>query len=57
MAGSCALLRWSSLAARQAADFEELEPEGLDLRERAVQRGAVRERPGQDGVAAAGVSL
>src|SRR5215471_5674990 len=43
-AGSC---RW------QAADFEQLEPERLDLREHAVQRRAVRQRPGQHGVGAA----
>src|SRR5215472_11019575 len=37
----------------QAADFEQLEPERLDLREHAIQRGAVGQRPGQHGVAAA----
>jgi len=37
----------------QAADFEQLEAERLDLREHAVQRGAVGQRPGQHGVAAA----
>jgi hypothetical protein len=41
----------------QTADFEQLEPERLDLREHAIQRGAVGERPGQHGVAAAGLSL
>jgi len=41
----------------QAADFEQLEPERLDLREHAIQRGAVGERPGQHSVAAAGLSL
>ena len=41
----------------QAADFEQLEPERLDLREHAIQRGAVGQRPGQHGVAAAGLSL
>ena len=51
MPGAGASDRW------QAADFEQLEPERLDLREYAVQRGAVGERPGQHGVAAAGLSL
>jgi hypothetical protein len=32
-----------------AADFEQLEPEGLDLGEHAVQRGLVRQRSGQHG--------
>src|SRR5262249_8515652 len=41
----------------QAADFEQLEPERLDLREHAIQRGAVGQRPGQHGVAAAGPGL
>src|SRR5215470_18305254 len=41
----------------KTADFEQLEPERLDLREHAVQRGAVGQRPGQHGVAAAGLSL
>ena len=41
----------------QAADFEQLEPERLELREHAVQRGAVGQRPGQHGVAAAGPGL
>src|SRR5690348_7537841 len=41
----------------QAADFEQLEPERLDLREHAIQRGAVREPPGQHGVAATSLSL
>src|SRR6516162_10123000 len=41
----------------QAADFEQIEAERLDLREHAVQRGAVRQRPGQHGVAAAGPGL
>src|SRR6516225_5718176 len=41
----------------QAADFEQLEAERLDLREYAVQRGAVRQRPGQHGVAAARTGL
>ena len=40
-----------------AADFEQLEPPRLDLREHAVQRGPVGWRPGQHGVAAAGPSL
>src|SRR5215510_5041700 len=35
---------------RQAADFEQLKPEGLDLGEHAVQRGLVRQRSGQHGV-------
>ena len=39
----------------QAADFEQLKPERLDLREHAIQRGAVGQRPGQH--AAAGLSL
>jgi hypothetical protein len=34
---------------RRTADFEQLEPERLDLREHAIQRGAVGERPGQRG--------
>ena len=46
-AGGGASHRW------QAADFEQLEAERLDLREHAVQRRAVRQRPGQHGVAAA----
>jgi hypothetical protein len=33
-----------------AADFEQLEPEGLDLGEHAVQRGLVRQRSDQHGV-------
>src|SRR5215468_9759481 len=37
----------------QAADFAQLEPERLDLREHPIQRGAVGQRPGQHGVAAA----
>ena len=41
----------------QAADFEQLEPERLNLREHAIQRGAVGQRPGQHDVAAAGLSL
>ena len=41
----------------QAADFEQLEPERLDLREHAIQRGAVGQRPGQHGVAAARLGL
>src|SRR5215471_2659747 len=41
----------------QAADFEQLEAERLDLREHAIQRGAVGQRPGQHGVAAAGLRL
>src|SRR5215470_6880314 len=41
----------------QAADFEQLEPERLELREHAIQRGAVGQRPGQHGVAAAGPGL
>jgi len=41
----------------QPADFEQLEPERLDLREHAVKRGAVGQRPGQHGVAAAGPGL
>jgi len=40
-------------ARRQAADFEQLEPEGLDLGEHAVKRGAVRQRSRQHGVRAA----
>ena len=35
---------------RQAADFEQLKPEGLDLGEYAVQRGLVRQRSRQHGV-------
>src|SRR5215475_11742818 len=46
-AGGGASGRW------QAADFEQLEAERLDLGEHAVQRRAVRQRPGQHGVAAA----
>ena len=42
---------------RQAADFEQFEPERLDLREHAIQRGAVGQRPGQHGVAAARAGL
>src|SRR5215471_18518292 len=53
MAGGPA--RWSGRW--QAADFEQLESERLDLREYAVQRGAVGQRPGQHGVAAAGPGL
>jgi hypothetical protein len=49
--GAGASERW------QTADFEQLEPERLDLREHAIQRGAVGQRPGQHGVAAAGLSL
>src|SRR5215510_3391322 len=52
--------RWPGAGASdrwQAADFEQLEPERLDVREHAIQRGAVGERPGQHGVAAAGLSL
>ena len=52
--------RWPGRGASgrwQAADFEQLEPERLDLREHAVQRGAVGQRPGQHGVAAAGPGL
>jgi len=52
--------RWPGAGASdrwQAADFEQLEPERLDLREHAIQRGAVGERPGQHGVATAGLSL
>ena len=41
----------------QAADFEQLEPERLDLREHPIQRGAVGQRPGQHGVAAACLGL
>ena len=41
----------------QTANFEQLEPKRLDLREDAIQRGAVGQRPGQHGVAAAGLSL
>jgi len=43
-------------AAWQTADFEELEPERLDLGEHAVQRGAIRERSGQRGVRSARLS-
>ena len=42
---------------RQAADFEQLEAERLDLREHAMKRRAVAQRPGQHGVAAAGPGL
>src|SRR5215831_13953235 len=38
---------------RQAADFEQLKPERLDLAEHAVQRGLVRQCPGQRGVLSA----
>ena len=38
---------------RQAADFEQFEAERLELREHAVQRRPVRQRPGQHSVAAA----
>ena len=41
----------------QAADFEQLEAERLDLREHPVQRRAVRQRPGQHRIAAARLSL
>src|SRR5215831_11301641 len=41
----------------QAADFEQFEPERLELREHAIQCGAVGQRPGQHGVAAAGLGL
>ena len=41
----------------RATDFEQLEPERLDLREHAVQRSAVGKRPGQQGVAATRLSL
>src|SRR5690348_6435705 len=52
------LAGWAGASDRwQAADFEQLEPERLDLRQHAIQRGAVGERPGQYGVAAAGLSL
>ena len=51
MPGAAASDRW------QAADFEQLEPERLDLREHAIQRGAVGERPGQHSVVTAGPSL
>ena len=37
----------------QAADFEQLEAERLDLREHPIQRRAVRQRPGQHDVTAA----
>src|SRR5436305_14499965 len=43
-------------ARRQATDFEQLEPEGLDLGEHAVQRGLVRQRSRQDGVLSAWLS-
>jgi hypothetical protein len=39
-----------------AADFEQLEPEGLDLGEHAVQRGLVRQRSDQHGVRPARLS-
>jgi len=42
---------------RQAADFEQLEPERLDLREHAVERGPIGQRPGQHGVPATRLSL
>jgi len=41
----------------QAADFEQLEPERLDLGEHAVQRSAVRQGSGQHSVAASGPGL
>src|SRR5215471_14652174 len=41
----------------QAAEFEQLEPERLELGEHAIQRGVVGQRPGQHGVAAAGPGL
>jgi len=41
----------------QAADFEQLKPKLLDLREHAIQRGAVGQRPGQHGVTTAALSL
>jgi len=41
----------------QAADFEQLQPERFDLREHAVQRSPVGQRPGQHSVAAAGPRL
>src|SRR6516165_6046365 len=52
--------RWPSAGVSgrwQAADLEQLEPERLDLREHAIQRGAVGQRPGQHGVAAARLGL
>src|SRR5262245_13104093 len=54
------LARWPEDGASdrwQAPDFEQLEPERLELREHAIQRGAVGERPGQHGVTAARLSL
>src|SRR5262249_38711570 len=41
----------------QTPNLEELEPERLDLRKHAVQRGAVWERPRQHGVPPARLSL
>jgi hypothetical protein len=50
--GTCAAVkRW------QATDFEQLEPERLDLREHSVERGLVAERSRQHSVAAARPSL
>jgi hypothetical protein len=46
----------SASARRQAADFEQFEPEGLDLGEYAEQRGLVRQRSGQRGVLSARLS-
>src|SRR5215469_6090050 len=40
----------------QAADFEQLKPEGLDLGEHAVQRGLVRQRSREYGVLSAPLS-
>jgi hypothetical protein len=41
---------------RQAADFEQLKPEGLDLGEHCVQRGLVRQRSRKHGVPTARLS-
>jgi hypothetical protein len=41
---------------REAADFEQLKPEGLDLGEHCVQRGPVRQRSRKHGVSTARLS-
>src|SRR5262249_22299136 len=52
--GTCAAGQRPGASGRwQAADFEQLEAERLELGEHAVQCRAVRQRPGQYGVAAA----
>ena len=55
--GRLAAVRGWASGRWQAADFEQLEAERLDLREYPVQRRAVRQRTGQHGVAPAGPGL